>query len=805
MMLRWNPARLCAVVRAALALLALAVPASVARGQNAGDFHPELADRPIAAVNFEGLKRVSVQEVQNNVRAAVGDPYDPQTVVEDVHRLNRLGQFKHIDALVRLETNGSVTVTYRFVEQQIVTEVQVVGNRLVADSDLIAVVSLVPKGPRDDNIIKNAQRNIEEIYRKRGYYLTAVQIDEAELDRSGVLIFRVIEGPRVKVRAIEFEGNQAFTGEQLLPQIRTRTALLFIRKGELDEELLRDDVAALSRYYTARGYLDVRVDRRIELSPDNTEAKVTFIIAEGNQYHLRSLRVHRPDGSPTRVFAREQILAIIELKPGDVYSDDLRRKSVEAIRQAYAQLGYVDVLPRFNQQDPIRTAAPRVEEENAVDLDLTIDEGQRSIAGEVNIAGNMLTRDNVIRRDVRITPGLPIDGREVTESENRLLRTRLFSDARITLQPPDPEAPDIRDVLVEVKERNTGAINFGVAVGSDAGLFGELSLTQNNFDITDYPESFRELITGRAFRGAGQQFNITLRPGTELFQFSTSWTEPRLFDSDYALTIATQYMTRFYRQYDETRYGASISIGRRFGDVWNAALRTRVENVELSNIDDDAPTAVFADAGPTFLTDLGISLTRTTIATLRRPGSGSRLELAFDQIGALGGDLDFSEVSADYTVYFTISEDFLGRKSTLKLNTRAAHIFGGDAPIFERFFLGGRSFRGFDFRTVSPKGIAADTLLPSDDPVGGDWLFFLGGQYEFPVFEDALTGVVFIDSGTVTQDVGFDDYRVSIGAGVRIYIPQFGDVPIALDFAYPLIRGPGDETQLFSFSAELPF
>ena len=201
----------------------------------------------------------------------------------------------------------------------------------------------------------------------------------------------------------------------------------------------------------------------------------------------------------------------------------------------------------------------------------------------------------------------------------------------------------------------------------------------------------------------------------------------------------------------------------------------------------------------------GLSVTRTTIETLDRPGRGSRLELSFDTVGPLGGDIDFNRVNVDYTVLLTITEDFLGRRSVLRLNSQVGYIFGGRAPVYERFYLGGRSFRGFDFRTVSPKGIRNDTLTPGDDPVGGSWKVFFGAQYEMPLVQDSMALVVFVDSGTVIDDPGFDDYRVSIGVGLRLFIPAFGQVPLAFDFATPIQKEDQDETQVFSFTAELPF
>lgn len=810
MISRFNLARL--LLAACVAAACAPAASRPAAAQSVATDAQDLVDRPISEIQLEGLRRVSQQTVYNNIRAAIGEPFDPELVKADVARLNRLGQFRFVEADAQLRDDGSVLLLYRFTEQAIISEVQVVGNRLISDQDLLAVAPLVPGGPRDDFLIQNARRAMEELYRKRGHYLTNVTINQAELDRAGLLIFQVNEGPRVRVRVIEFEGNQAFSDEELWPQIKTRTAMFLFRKGELDEEQLADDVAALDRFYKDRGYLDVRVDRQIEISPDGSEAKVIFVVAEGPRYTVRSIRATTYDRQSLKVFAPEQIAAIIELKAGDVYSRELLRKSVIAIQEAYGVMGYMlseEDRRQLRSEDWAVFVHPielRVADAAQVDVVFEILEGRQYRVGEVQVQGNFLTRDKVIRRElIGVTPGRPFDVRELRLSEDRLARTRLFNQARITVQREDPDEPGYRDVLVEIKERNTGSINFGVALGSDSGVFGELSLTQNNFDITDTPESLNELITGRAFRGGGQRFNATLRPGTEIFQYVMSLTEPHLFDTDYSGTISGQFRNRIYEDFDEQRVGLSLALGRQFGDVWHVMARSRVERVELNNIQDEAPTEIFLDAGPDVLTTLGIGASRTTIPLIGRPGSGSRFEMSYDRYGALGGDIDFNLVNTEYTVYFTIDEDFLGRLTTLKFNTRVGYIWGGRAPVFERLYLGGRTLRGFEFRTVSPKGIRADNLLPSDEPVGGNFLFFAGTQYEFPLLADALTGVLFIDSGTVTDSPGFDPYRVSVGFGVRMTIPQFGPNPLAFDFAFPLLKDDSDEEQLFSFSVDLPF
>lgn len=794
-MLRLVPVLLLALV----ATFGPVLPGGAVYGQQVYERGSDLADRPLSAIRIAGASTDAERMIRNNIRAAVGDPYLAETVRSDVERIHNLGRFRFVTAEVELQPDGSVAVIYTVAPQPLIAEVQVVGNSAISDQDLLDAVRIMRGGPRDDFLIQKAKRDIEALYRKKGYFLTTVELDESALEDRGLLIFRIIEGPRVRIKVIEFEGNDAFRDELLLPEVKTRTHIFLFRRGALDTEVLADDVAALDRFYKSRGYLDVRVDRTVSLSPDNREAKVTFLIREGPQYRLGAVRTENrldPD-QPLKVFSDEQIAAILEIKPGDVYSRDKLRRSLDMLETAYGVMGYIDVrlLPSELRRGP----------EPVVDLLLEIEEGEPSMVGVINISGNFLTRDKVVRRLLRVEPGRPYNSADLAESERRIQRSRLFNDVRVTVQERDELDPEYRDLLVEVKERNTGSIGFGVAVGSDAGVFGELSVRQDNFDVADWPESFQEYFAGRSFRGAGQRFSMVFRPGNEIFQYSMSLTEPHLLDTDYSGSVAGSFRQRVYNQYDEERLTGSLSLGRQLGDIWEVSLRTRAERVRLTSIAPEAPTEIYLDQGPDTLTALGVSLTRTTIGTLTRPGRGTRLELSLDKAGAFGGDVDFWRTEADYTIFLTLDEDFLGRKSVLKFNGRIGYIFGDRAPTYERFYLGGRSFRGFEFRTVSPKGVRNDNGQPSSEPVGGDWLLFLGTQYEFPLFQETVTGVVFVDSGTVTDDVGFDDYRVSAGFGFRLYIQQLGPVPIAFDFGFPIVQEETDEEQVISFSAELPF
>ncbi len=784
-----------------------------------------LADRPIARVVIRGLERVSEREVLNNIRVAAGQPFEPRAIRDDVSILYRLGQFGTVEATALVLPDGSVELTYTVAEQPIVRDLQIVGNKLVSDQELRKSIPLYAGGPRDDFLLEQAVGRIKELYRKRGNYLAEVTVDETRLRDTGILILRIVEGPRVKVKEIEFVGNASFDADLLAAEVSTRTSVPLFYKGELDEERLVDDVAKLDKFYRDRGFVDVRIDRRVEISADSKEAKVVFVVSEGRRYRLRSVVVEGVGAEgprPLAVFDERQVQDLLAIHKGDVYSRTKIDRSIAAVREAYLLLGHAEVF--------VSDRTVRVGEEPEVDLVLSIRENTRTVAGLVGIQGNFLTKDKVIRRLLRIQPGRVLDARQIEEGKRRIQQSQLFGDVRITVQRPDPTEQDaldtgatvdeaiaaertalvrteVRDILAEIKERNTGNVAFGVGLGTDSGVFGEFSVTQRNFDIADTPETFDELLAGRAFRGAGQSFALSIAPGNEVTNFSLDITEPHLLETDLSLRVAPFYRIRLFQGFDELRGSLPISLTRRLGDFWSIGANAAASWVELDNFDGDAPIEVFESRGPTTMASVGAFVRRNDADRQFRPTRGSAFEFSVNQTFPFENFDPYTTFRAGYTQYFTLAEDFLGRRSTLRFSTDLGYILGDDVPTFDRFYLGGRTFRGFEFRSVSPKSRRAvdPTQSSADEPVGGDWLFFAGLQYEQPLVQNSFSGVFFVDSGTVTEDVGFDQYRVAVGFGIRLYLPQFGPAPLAFDFAIPILKEDTDETEVFSFSAEIPF
>ena len=807
------------LVSLAICFTSIAISASAFATVTTNIDDEALADRPISEVLIQGLGRVAEQEIRNNLRIATGQPFDSKSIRDDVTTLYRLGYFDSVTTDAELLPDGTVRVRYILIEQPIVKDIQVVGNKVASDQELRAVIGLYAGSPRDDFLLERAIEKIKNLYRAKGNYMIEVEADETRLLDTGILIFRIVEGPRVRIREIVFSGNERFTTNQLGAQIKTKPWVFIFSLGNLDQDMLIDDVATLDKFYKDRGFIDVRVDKRVEISATGKEARVVFVISEGRQYRLRSVVFESADGGPrdtTRVMRPEQVLGLMKIRPGDFYTLDKVEASTKAVTEAYQTMGYIDA--RVDQ------TWVRLGEEAEVDMVVTIRETSAFTAGLVRIQGNYLTKDSVVRRRVRIQPGRPLDGHELEVAKSRLEGSGLFTAATITPQNADPKTPEVRDVLVEVKEKNTGSISFGVGAGTDTGLAGNIALNQQNFDIADTPQTLDEFVSGRAFRGAGQSFGIAISPGLEVSNYSISFSDPNFLESDYGFGSSLLYRNRIYNTFTEERLASSFSLGRAFGELWQGSVRVTLQNVTLTNFDGSTPIEVYEQRGPSFINSVGLTFARTNLDNPMRPSRGSRFEGEIAYFGAFGGAYTYPLVAGSFTTWFPLSEDFFGRKSVLKLNTSSGYIFGSSAPVSERFYLGGRSLRGFEFRAISPLSavaIGADPPtpfseyytttngqadgLPNGQPIGGTFRFFAGAQYEVPIFDKFISGVVFSDSGTVTDSFDLAPYRVSIGCGVRLYIPQLGQAPLAFDFAVPVVKYETDQKQEFSFTAELPF
>lgn len=397
-----------------------------------------------------------------------------------------------------------------------------------------------------------------------------------------------------------------------------------------------------------------------------------------------------------------------------------------------------------------------------------------------------------------IAPGWPNAPAAVAPTQ--FLPNRPFIPAPDPVYPPIPGipapayGPDPRstDIIVNVQEAQTGRLMIGAAVNSNAGVTGQIVIDERNFDWRRFPTSWDDMISGRAFRGAGQGFRIEALPGSQFQRYAVSFTEPYFLNTRVSMDLSAYLFDRNWFDYDEGRLGGKAGLGYRVTPDLSVLFQFRGEEVDISNPRVLGAAELDRSLGKHDVFGGRVALAHDTRDIPFAPTQGHYLEFSFEQVF---GDFDYPRGTVDLQQYFLVMErpDGSGRH-VLGFSNRFG-VTGSDTPIYDNFFAGGYStLRGFDLRGASPQ--------ENGVYVGGEYMFLGSVEYLFPITaDDMLKGVVFVDYGTVEEqvEINTENYRVSLGTGLRISIPAMGPAPIALDFAVPVARASTDDIQNFSF------
>jgi outer membrane protein insertion porin family len=601
------------------------------------------------------------------------------------------------------------------------------------------------------------------------------------------IIFNINEGDKVCVRSISFTGNTFVSGPVLKTHINTSGKFLGVFRftGTYVPAMVDNDVTKLEEYYRNFGFLDVRVARQISYDPNGRDVDLIYNIEEGVRYRLAAT----PTVQGLRYLSPEQLTQLCQVKGGDTYDETKLKADCTRMKD------FIGYLGREARAEP--QVVFQKETRGVVVVNYMVEEKLPARVGQIFIVGNTRTRQNIILRQVPLYPGQTLEYPALRQAEKNLTRLGIFESSPDGSQKPtvyvlNPESDtDFKDIMVEVKEANTGSLMFGVGVNSDAGLTGSIVLNERNFDVTRLPTSLDDLLSGDAFRGAGQEFRLEAMPGTEVQRYTATFREPFLFDTPFSLTASAYYFQRQYNEYLEGRTGASLSIGRKLNQYWSASLGVRVENVNVSDVIAGEPADYENAVGDHFQVGFKGTVTRDTTDSYLRPTEGSKMSVSFEEM--VGGE-SFPLFNFDYSEYFTTFQRADGSGRQVLVFHDFIGVAGDNTPVWERFFAGGfRSIRGFAFRGVGPSENGYE--------LGGDFMFLNSLEYQIPVkANDQIYMVTFLDSGTVEQEAfNIKDYRVSAGIGIRFTVPMLGPVPIALDLGFPIVKGPGDQEQVFSF------
>ncbi len=741
-----------------------------------------LAGWPIARVEVRGNRPSDLTAIENQIRVTAGSPYNRAEVDVDVRSIASLGRFVTVRAQVIPTEQHQVIVRYIVQERPEITSVLIAGNRHIKDKTIREVLLARTGGAVDQFVYQSDIRAITKLYRSRGFNFVRVVLGKKSLAK-GIIKYEITEGPRVRINDVSFVNNVAFPDWYLGFKTDTKSHLWIIRSGYLRQNDLRHDEGEIRKLYQDRGYLDCRVDHLLQYDPTLRRLKVKFIIQHGRRYRVGKVQI-----SGNTAFSTPVLLKKVTMKSGKYWNHDLVKASQQAIADMYGRAGYL-----YSQVEPQFAYSSRP---GIANVTFVITEGKPYHVGRVIIRGNTAVQDHVVRRQVRLFPGGLYDTVAVRNSVNRIHDTRLFPHANIT---PIGNEPDTRDALVTLQQGQTGRFMIGAGVSTDAGLIGQVSLSQDNFDITDWPHSWSELLHGQAFKGNGQFAQILLEPGTDYQLYKVTFAEPYLWDSPYSFRNSAYFFTELFNSYNLNRGGDRVTFGRRFGDHLSTTLAFRGETVQVGNLQSGVAPEIAAQSGWHFLTSVKPGIAYYTTDSSIFPTRGIVASATWEQYGALGGAYNFSKIDLQFTWYKTIYKDLFGRKTVFAWRNELGFIPLGNSVFFERFYAGGiGSLRGFTYQGVGPR--EGYNL----DPVGGNFLAVTTGEINYPIYQNILRGVVFTDVGDVEPNMHLGTIRADAGLGLRITIPFFGQYPLGIDFAYPFSHGPQDHLEYVSFAFGIP-
>jgi outer membrane protein insertion porin family len=786
-------------------------------------------------IKYVGPASISQQFIRANIRVKTGDVYFPNATQEDVRSLYSTGQFYNIRVTTDRADDGGVILTFVVEAYPRITEIKLEGNKEVKDSKLKKKITVKVGDPLDEQKLFTDVQEMKKLYEKYGYPDTKIQyvptVDENT--GRGTVTFQIIESPKVKITEIDFIGAAAFTQKQLRGVVKLKRHWMWswlTGNGVFKQNEFDDDRDLLADFYRNHGYLDFAVkDVKLD-NPTTNTLVIRYYVYEGRQYKIGAIKL-----TGNKIFSDAQIRdgmrynhSYQQLKGrlgtngfamdvGDIYTPDGLRKDTQALEDFYGGKGYIDVT----QGPALRVNRIPNVDTGTMDLEFQIDEGQETYVEKINISGNVKTKDNVIRRELAISPGEVFDMVRVKLSKQRLENLNYFEKVDADPEPTDPPIAGHKNLDIHVEEKNTGNLTFGAGFSSVDSLVGYVEMTQGNFDLFHPPN----------FTGAGQKLRLKVQLGLERRDYEVSFIEPWFLNRKLALGIDLyRHQLNFespHDMYDESRTGMRLSLTRAlWSDFFIGSISYTLEDVGISlnapynkqtylsgtfpPVPDPnsgqarVPQAILNQTGDHLYNRFGTSLAYDTRNSTQLPNHGQRTEID-PELSV--GDASYYKIQIKTAWYFPGAAkghviEVVGRTGI------ADSLTGGDVPFYDRYYLGGiYSLRGFKFREVSPRE-APSAAYPNvqDEPIGGDSFWFGSVEYSIPIVEKdngvgvrvaAFYDVGSVGEGTTTFSGNFDD---DWGLGLRLNIPHMG--PLRLDYGVPITHdkynGGGGQ---FQFSA----
>ena len=725
--------------------------------------------------------KLSEIQLSSQVRMHKGIEYSRPVLDADIKRLHATGNFSDVTAEAVPAADGKVDIIFTVTPRPKISKIRLTGNKKFSTHELARLLTIAEGGLLNDIALRESISKLRKFYTERGYNDAVIHLPVIKDGADGgvTVTFRIEEHLRLKINQVTFAGAEAFPQSDLRSSVATRSSWMnyisflneYLNYGVLDRAELELDKARLREKYHNAGYLDF-TPGKVEIKPladDPEYVDVVFNVTEGKPYKVGIVAV-----AGIVHFKNKEPEKRLLLKTGDIFSKAKEDATAKAITAMYDAAGYSDMICRPVRQEDF--------EKKIVDLRFEITEGRKYNVRDVVIVGNTYTKDKVIRRELLIKPGDPVDRQRIEISRKRLLGMGYFT--KVEAAPVNADALNEKDVRVTVQEKESRYhFRIGAGASDNSSFFGMAEIAADNVDILD---------PANGFYGGGQRFRVRGLYGNEISGFNVDFVEPWLLDKPLRFELSSYMNLAEYDEWDEQHIGVRTSISRKiFDDFTSFTLGYKFEVVRVKNVGDRLYWYFKNnDLDGTFLVSQPyFSINRDTRDSLTDPTEGYNLNL-YTSISpqAFGTSSNYYRVEAKGSWY----TNFLDRAIVAMIGVKAGSVAdfdsNKDVPVFERYFLGGgETLRGFAYRSVGP--------TVNRRNVGGQTMLLVTSEISHPIW-GPIRGAVFADMGNAWNDafdMDFSDINIGAGYGLRIKLPQL-NVPIKLDLAYPVLNNQKHES-----------
>ncbi|MFL6281428.1 MAG: outer membrane protein assembly factor [Vicinamibacterales bacterium] len=663
---------------------------------------------------------------------------------------------------------GKVLV-YNMEERQRVKIVDYVGTDKVDTSKIEEALKAKSISIRldsfiDPGLIRRVSGVVHDVYAEKGYEFVEVKPEIKPIEGGPKLVnvtFHITEGPKVKIRALDFVGNSAIKDSKLGRQMKENKGggmfSFILGNGTYKADKFEEDADKVVAYYRDRGYIEARVGQpELKILEDSKDSKTRFVelripVTEGQRYHIGKIEF---EGN--KIVNEAALRPLFKVKEGEIYSEKAIRKGFEKAKELYGTGGYMDftgypdLVPRGaaaanGNPDGSGPAAPPTTSNGppTVDVTLRLQEGKQYFVNRITFAGNTTTRDPVIRREIRLVESGVFNTEALKYSVKRLNQLGYFKPLEGDAIGVDKTAgaDNKVDIRLKFEEQNRNQLTFGAGVSQYDGFFGQLSFQTSNF------------------LGRGETFTVSAQQGSRATNYQLAFTEPFLFNKPQTAGIDLFVRElQYIGLYTQASKGGNVVYGFQVQDFGRMFLNYSYENVEIKDLNplfNDpailrgnpllADSLLTQQGGKRIISKIGPSYVFNTVDNPIFPTAGKRYTLSFDVAG-IGGNTSFINPRTEAVWY-------IPHTKRTSFGFRAAWEYlrpYGDTrvlPIFQKIFLGGEySIRGFDIRSVSPR----DEL--SGVPVGGNKSLLFNAEYLIHI-AGPVRLVLFADAGQV-RNVG---------------------------------------------------